>query len=773
MLHTLYGGPPGQSEQFETFLRHLRASCVAQQRADAEGCVPWSRHLLACLRRITGAELLIGVRAVLYHPHFQHFVSPFAGDQWLGAAQEWPQVPALLLLDSFELPAHQQLWSTVATHAAPIWVLLQDRQTDAQLSTVAMLRRLGARLSASLDARSLVAHDATCWSDAKWDAETTGFATQLWQILPASCADLGQLSNAPPLIIPPLLGSWEARRYDFHWRDGPLPEPLRLHQEHQQDALRHSWTGLIAGTDGGVKWRDEHMSAGYVVGADPVPVEVLAVRVGGPLSTLRAEAAGLLQLLARLSEKQQAPLLVFIDSLVLLDILQKWGKASFNPRPNDILHFDVIFPLLNVLRQWQYPVRLVKVKSHTGCLMNERADEQAELGYSETAQEVCSAPQKYGSLWLKVQPHVRALAAQCQKPLPRDSAPNRSLLKKVAGANTRRAVSKRSTTFVRHLVHQSEGTTIARVVSRCREAEYRVWVKAMADQYPVQAYLHRIKQTTSAECPFCPETRETLAHFACVCPRFREGRTAAHNQVRKLISSLLVKNLHHRWELHEETPMANTGLRLNRVSVSCMEASGRPLPESHDGTICVGRLQPDLVLVSQSLALRKIAIVEVSRPMDGSSELLAAAHERKVRTYAPLLEALQAYLDDGWQVEIFPWVVGVRGLVNQDAIQCCLEFLDMPRKSWRRIIEDTAKESVKAFYVLHRVRCKALQLGPRSGRMQAKQNNAGVSNTRSGVFDADDPGRACNRKRRRRSDGDIDETRRRWKQMEKMTRKMS
>jgi hypothetical protein len=291
----------------------------------------------------------------------------------------------------------------------------------------------------------------------------------------------------------------------------------------------------------------------------------------------------------------------------------------------------------------------------------------------------------------------------------------------------------------------------------------------MADQYPVQAYLHRIKQTTSAECPFCPETRETLAHFACVCPRFREGRTAAHNQVRKLISSLLVKNLHHRWELHEETPMANTGLRLNRVSVSCMEASGRPLPENHDGTICVGRLQPDLVLVSQSL--RKIAIVEVSRPMDGSSELLAAAHDRKVRTYAPLLEALQAYLDDGWQVEIFPWVVGVRGLVNQDAIQCCLEFLDMPRKSWRRIIEDTAKESVKAFYVLHRVRCKALQIGPWSGRMRTKQAKAGVLNTRSGVFDADDPGRACNRKRRGRSDGDIDETRRRWKQMEKMTRK--
>jgi hypothetical protein len=84
-----------------------------------------------------------------------------------------------------------------------------------------------------------------------------------------------------------------------------------------------------------------------MVGADPVPVEEPAARVGGqgPLSALYAKAAGLL----RLSENQQAPLLAFIDGLVLLDILQKWGKTSFNPRPSDILNFDVIFLLLHVL----------------------------------------------------------------------------------------------------------------------------------------------------------------------------------------------------------------------------------------------------------------------------------------------------------------------------------------------------------------------------------------------------------------------------------------
>jgi hypothetical protein len=58
----LYGWPPGQSD----FLWHLRASYLAQQQVDSEGQVPWSRHLLACLHRITGAKLLVGVQAVTH-----------------------------------------------------------------------------------------------------------------------------------------------------------------------------------------------------------------------------------------------------------------------------------------------------------------------------------------------------------------------------------------------------------------------------------------------------------------------------------------------------------------------------------------------------------------------------------------------------------------------------------------------------------------------------------------------------------------------------------
>lgn len=66
----------------------------------------------------------------------------------------------------------------------------------------------------------------------------------------------------------------------------------------------------------------------------------------------------------------------------MLDLLQKWGEANFNPLPSGILDFDAILSLLHVLRQWRYPVRLLKVKVIldsivTGCLMHERADELA------------------------------------------------------------------------------------------------------------------------------------------------------------------------------------------------------------------------------------------------------------------------------------------------------------------------------------------------------------------------------------------------------------
>ncbi len=91
----------------------------------------------------------------------------------------------------------------------------------------------------------------------------------------------------------------------------------------------------------------------------------------------------------------QVHLLIFVDCLVVLDILRKWGRSDFRPGPKEIVHFAVIHPLLHELCQWSGNVTLVKVKNHTDCLLKERVDEQVELGWTAEGQ--------YGSssFWLR------------------------------------------------------------------------------------------------------------------------------------------------------------------------------------------------------------------------------------------------------------------------------------------------------------------------------------------------------------------------------------
>jgi hypothetical protein len=169
--------------------------------------------------------------------------------------------------------------------------------------------------------------------------------------------------------------------------------------------------------------------------------------------------------------------------------------------------------------------------------MNERADEQAELGRKTEGSEICLGLQKYGPFWLRVRPVVRKLAENSGKPLPRDSAPNRSLLEKTSVSSSLRAVKKRrSTVFATDLLQHKEGVTSSKVIRRCTTAEYRTWLKCITGTCPVQSS-HRGRQIPHLSTPFCSSS--TLTHFVCVCPKIREARTSARNQVRNVITSHL------------------------------------------------------------------------------------------------------------------------------------------------------------------------------------------------------------------------------------------
>ena len=346
--------------------------------------------------------------------------------------------------------------------------------------------------------------------------------------------------------------------------------------------------------------------------------------------------------------------------------------------------------LLVLLRSRGGQTLLLKVKSHSGCLMNERADTLADRGTLLEDNEVFSGPAKYSSLHLRVKLPLR----ECTKDVfPRDSAPNKALLAAAVRINTIAAAKLRNTIFTRDLLLRGQGGAISRKIAHCRGTVVRCWMKAMTGTYPTASYLHRIGLAASSACPHCNTgQRETLTHFMCFCPKFREARTEGHNRAWNSVSAFLQKNLNSSWQYFKETPMGLTGLQL------------QPIPSINpaDPPVRVEGLQPDGVAVSWRF--KKIALLEFTRPSDVSPAQLKAASDRKITKYNTLLVALRCYTESGWQIEILPWVVGIRGLIINHGICSAAKFLDIPQQAWQAAIETTVIASVESLAFMHRVR---------------------------------------------------------------------
>ena len=140
--------------------------------------------------------------------------------------------------------------------------------------------------------------------------------------------------------------------------------------------------------------------------------------------------------------------------------------------------------------------------------------------------------------------------------------------------------------------------------------------------------------------------------------------------------------------------MLATGRRLRRVPTDQVQLSGRPVSDvdAVAGDMAGGRWRPDLLVVSESR--QKIAIVELCRPSDVRLERFEATFQGKLAIYAPLLMALSSYTESGWTVQVLPWVVGARGLIQTRNMRNALEFLEVPHGKWQSIIDSTDKASV-------------------------------------------------------------------------------
>jgi hypothetical protein len=114
------------------------------------------------------------------------------------------------------------------------------------------------------------------------------------------------------------------------------------------------------------------------------------------------------------------------------------------------------------------------------------------------------------------------------------------------------------------------------------------------------------------------------------------------------------------------------------------------------------RWQPYWVAISY--AHKRIAIIDLCRPLDAYEDQLEAAATLKQGGYSPLLRALDFYTKQGWVIHVFPWMVGILGLLHPTHICALLQFLEVPHQHWPLAVERTVLASVNAFYFLHSVR---------------------------------------------------------------------
>ena len=187
----------------------------------------------------------------------------------------------------------------------------------------------------------------------------------------------------------------------------------------------------------------------------------------------------------------------------------------------------------------------------------------------------------------------------------------------------------RRTIFVANVLHRKEAAIVSQVIQRCKTAEYRVWLKCMEGIYPVQTYLHRIGKASSPLWPHCISNEdETFTHFTSVCPNFLEARTSAHNQVRRVITAFLVRNIGHRWKMFEESSLRSTGLVLCPVSTTSVAQARRQPTDDPESEQDLGRWQPDWIIFSSEL--KKIAILDLCCPSDAHpTQLTVAATKTK------------------------------------------------------------------------------------------------------------------------------------------------
>ena len=196
---------------------------------------------------------------------------------------------------------------------------------------------------------------------------------------------------------------------------------------------------------------------------------------------------------------------MFTDCLVLLLILSNWGHSYFWPDPGDVVHFDMIFPLIQKLRGWSKKIIFIKVKSHAGCFFNKMADERARKVASPMLLQYSLGPRQWpvGSDFV-ARFCTRTTCKKCDKNhIPWATAYwaqqiwltltlHKSLILLAISMTFFLALILCNTVFTGEVQVQHHGAVVSNVIASCRDSLVPYWMEAMTQTPAVAKYLHTI-----------------------------------------------------------------------------------------------------------------------------------------------------------------------------------------------------------------------------------------------------------------------------------------
>jgi ribonuclease HI len=391
--------------------------------------------------------------------------------------------------------------------------------------------------------------------------------------------------------------------------------------------------GILAATDGSVCKETDSMGAGVAfcplslaaLGSLGDEMQNCCASVGGPPSSLRAEAAALYLLL--LETPPFCQLTVLMDSLGLLQTLQRWGRLDFSPRPEVQKHLDIICPILELLAARSETTTFVKVKSHSGVPLNEAADVLADMG-TESPEFMC----EYDSQGAKLTPFT------CLG----EVIPNLNTFLREAQADLlRKQLVATDGIMSRGFLSPVRGQRFLEKAKRSmRYGERRRLLQNLGGVFPCNHWRHRIGLSASPDCPLCCSL-DHFSHRVLTCGAMADAITAAHDTIWSDLFGLITAHLPADWKSWKDKVISTTG-------IPCCD---------------LAHLKPDGVLLHEPSKV--IYVLEFKRASDFFPDSFERGFLRKFIRYQPLVEALEA-ANPGWDVQLTVFCLGDRGLLEEE-----------------------------------------------------------------------------------------------------------